>query len=694
MKSAERNELPEILRRARLQAGRISTRPPEASMKWLVSGLNLLEQGITIFDAELRLVHANRTFLRLYDLPDLFSVPGTTFEAINRFLAEKGDFGPGNVDELVQERVERARAFEDHYFERVRPNGTALAVEGHALADGGWVAVYTDITSKKHSEALLRERADQLSHSLLERSEQLEATNRELIAANRALEEVSRRLAESENRLRTITHSVPAHIAYIDRDRVYRFSNNKLADMLGLDDNHLQGKRVEDVFEPEALELLLPAIAGALGGKPGSVDFHPLDATGARRHIRTSLVPETGPQGDVTGAYILSLDVTGEKRAMELMVHSKRMEAATALTSGVVHDFSNIMTIILGNLNRLSDPVLTGEERERIFQATRRAVERGGRVTDQLMSFSRNEDLIPALCNVNRITEDLVRLFSASLDPSVSIAVTDTGEMLSAMMDERAYQDALLNLLLNARDAIGHAGSIAVEVAPAMAEAGGIAKITVRDDGCGFSDGTIDRACDAFFSTKQGGRGRGLGLSMVRRFLRRSGGGLEIESEPGKGAAITMTLPLSAEAAAYHITDRETGTRGKWPGGLAIVLDDEPEIRELVRGYLLRSGFQVIEAATGDEALNLLASLPKVALLVSDIMMPGSMTGIDVGRMAKEIRPETPCLLISGLASTHPALGDAEDEFYLLRKPFGEDAFTAALGEVFACQPELMADST
>ncbi|MCB1133056.1 MAG: PAS-domain containing protein, partial [Verrucomicrobiae bacterium] len=597
MGKASRAEPQEIARSAPLHTAKGGADASERRMEWLVSGLNLLEQGITIFDDQLRLVHGNRTFLRLYDLPDRFLTPGSTFEDIIRFLAEKGDFGPGEVDDLVKERVERAEAFEDHYLERVRPNGAVIAVEGHALANGGWVAVYTDITSKKRSDALLRERADQLSHSLLERSEQLETTNRELHGANRALEEVSRRLAESESRLRMVTHSVPAHIAYIDRDLVYRFSNNKLADMLGFDDVQFEGRRVSELFEPDDLEILMPAIGGALEGRPCSVDFHPRDANGDHRHLRTSLVPDRGPEGEVTGAYILSLDVTEEKRAMDLIVHSKRMEAAIALTSGVVHDFSNIMTIIHGNLNRLSDPSLPGEERERIGQATRRAVERGGRVTDQLMSFSRNEDLVPTLCNINRITEDLVRLFAASLDPATSIAINDPGEILSVCMDERAYQDALLNLLLNARDAIGHAGSIEVEISTVDGDNGRMAMISVRDDGCGFTEGTIEKACDAFFSTKQGGRGRGLGLSMVRRFLRRSGGGLEIESEPGKGALIRMHLPLASGGVSREDEARGPARRTARPGGLAIVLDDEVEIRELVRGYLLKAGFQVIEAS-------------------------------------------------------------------------------------------------
>ncbi|MEC9343201.1 MAG: PAS-domain containing protein, partial [Pseudomonadota bacterium] len=408
----------------------------------LASSLNLIEQGITIFDRDLLLVHGNRCFLRLYDLPDDFLKPGTSFEAIIRFLAEKGDFGPGDPDELVRERVERASAFEDHYLERTRPNGTVVAVEGHALANGGWVAVYTDVTARKRHEEMLRERADQLSLSLLERSEQLGAANRELTAANRALEEVKHQLIVSEERMRTITRSVPAHIAYVDRDRIYRFTNARFADIFGRPGTDVVGSRVDDLFEPEVLDVLLPAIAAGLQGNANSAEYSPASPDGQVRHVRTSLVPEFDADGAVVGLYVLSLDVTEEKRAMEALVSTKRMEAAVALTSGVVHDFSNIMTIILGNLNRLSDDGLPGDERAHIIQVTRRAVERGGRVTDQLMSFSRNEQLSPGPCNVNRITADLVRLFSASLDPAITVSVedeptADTGPA-GAFVDERA----------------------------------------------------------------------------------------------------------------------------------------------------------------------------------------------------------------------------------------------------------------
>ena len=536
----------------------------------LTSSLNLIEQGITIFDRDLRLVHGNRCFLTLYDLPDDFLQPGTSFEEILLFLAKKGDFGPGDPVELVRERVERARGFEDHYLERTRPNGTVVAVEGHALAHGGWVAVYTDVTARKRHEEMLRERADQLSLSLLERSEQLGAANRELTAANRALEEVKRQLIESEARMRTITRSVPAHIAYVDRDRVYRFTNARFADIFGREAGDVVGHRVDELFDADAMEVLLPAIEAGLKGASNSAEFSPVGPDGQTRHVRTSLVPEFGADGSVIGLYVLSLDITEERRAMDALVRSKRIEAAVALTSGVVHDFSNIMTIILGNLNRLSGDGLSAAEREHIISVTRRAVERGSRVTDQLMSFSRNEELSPSPCNVSRVTGDPVRLFSSSLDPAIVVSVEEdeasAGAPIGAFVDERALQDALLNLLLNARDAIGHAGTIRIELGRARPgdgdpESGEYVRIAVIDDGCGFAEGTIDQACKAFFSTQQGGRGRGLGLSMVRRFVRRSGGDMTIKSEPGKGAAVTLFLPpalmlkaMSAPAAVLATT--------------------------------------------------------------------------------------------------------------------------------------------
>ncbi|MFZ1815612.1 MAG: PAS-domain containing protein [Rhizobiaceae bacterium] len=647
----------------------------------LESGLNLLEQGITIFDRELRLVHANRTFITLYGLPQSFIQPGTTFEDINRFLAENGDFGPGDVDELVRERVERARAFEDHYFERTRPNGKVIAVEGHALATGGWVAVYTDISVRKHHESLLKETADRLSTSLLKRTGELEATNRELNAANRALEEVKRQLQESDLRMRTIMRSVPAHIAYLDREGVYRFSNNRFSGILRHQAEELAGMKVDEVFDPSVLEVLKPAIANAVAGEASSVEIDPVDETGVLRHVRTSLVPDIVSDGTVRGIYVLSLDITEERRAMEMLVHTKRIEAAIQLTSGVVHDFSNIMTIIAGNLNRLAEHDLPEAEREHILSVTRRAVERGGRVTDQLMSFSRNEELNPVECDVARISSDLVRLFAASLDPSITIA-TQGANNLGALVDERALQDALLNLLLNARDAIGHDGAITVTVDSQDRDGMPVTRISVSDTGCGFSAGTIEKACDAFFSTKQGGRGRGLGLSMVRRFVKRSGGELLIESEPGEGAVVTMYLPAAAILA--ELEDHEGGIEpaGEPITGLALVVDDEPDIREFMRRLLVRRGVKVMEASGPQEAFDLVSNIPMISLVISDIMMQGSQTGLDLCRRIRRERADLPILLVSGMATHHPVALEANGEFMLLRKPFGESEFASALSRI------------
>ena len=373
------------------------------------------------------------------------------------------------------------------------------------------------------------------------------------------------------------------------------------------------------------------------------------------------------------------------------------MDAAVALISGVVHDFCNIMTIILGNLNRLSDSRLSEAEREHIISVTRRAVERGGRVTDQLMSFSRNEELSPGPCDINRLAGDLLRLFSASLDPAVVVTLDESedgdapaqaplGARVGAFVDERAFQDALLNLLLNARDAVGHVGAIRVEIAAARHDDADAVRVSVIDNGCGFAEGTIDQACKAYFSTKQGGRGRGLGLSMVRRFVRRSGGDLVIDSEPGKGASVSMFLPTAELVDETPEAEPKPAQAGGF-AGLALVIDDEPEIRGLVRQYLLASGMKVIEAVEPSEAQELIANIPPIALVVTDIMMPGGLTGIDLVREIRETRPDLPVLFMSGLATSHPALQQAESWFPVLRKPFGEAEFNAALAGLGASRP-------
>src|SRR6056297_3859482 len=195
-----------------------------------MAGLNLIQQAISIYDADLQLGVCNHRFQEMFDLPDPLVTPGASFADTIRFLAKRGDYGDvGDLDAFVASRVEVARAFEPHYMERTRANGRTISVEGSPLPQGGWVTVYTDITRTKRQETLLRARSEELSDRLLSYSEELSSANRELSATITALEEAKRQLTASEARTRLTTEMMPAHIAHVGADRRYTYSNRRLS---------------------------------------------------------------------------------------------------------------------------------------------------------------------------------------------------------------------------------------------------------------------------------------------------------------------------------------------------------------------------------------------------------------------------------------------------------------------------------
>lgn len=207
------------------------------------AGLNLIQQALSIYDRRLTLVIGNRQFQDMFDLPNDLVQPGAPFSETIRYLAERGDYGAvGDIDLFVQSRVDQALDFEPHYMERTRANGRVISVEGHPLPQGGWVTVYTDITPIKRQESLLRARSEELSDQVLTYTEELAQTNRALTSSNTALEETKRQLTVMESRTRLTAEMMPAHIARIDRDLHYTFSNRRLGkvfpgrptDLLGL----------------------------------------------------------------------------------------------------------------------------------------------------------------------------------------------------------------------------------------------------------------------------------------------------------------------------------------------------------------------------------------------------------------------------------------------------------------------------
>jgi PAS domain S-box-containing protein len=674
------------------------------------AGFNLIQQGLTIFDADLRLIGWNARFTEMFELPETLVARGAAFEDIIRFLVERGEYGPGPVEARVRERVERARAFEDHYFERDRPNGMTLSIEGHPLTRGGWVAVYTDITAHRRQERLLRARSEDLSEQLLQHSAELARANRELAAANAALSETQRALIRSEARARLATEATPAHIAYVDRDLVYRYSNRRLDEVMGAHRGAVIGRTMADVLGEEIFAAIAPSLALALGGRSARCEFRHRRADGTDAAARVAFTPVfgDGAHGDesalartggpavgaeerrVRGLYLLSLDVTDERRAAEAMLQSKKMQAAAQLTRGLAHDFSNLLTVILGMQGRILGDAAVPQIARDAAEATRAAARRGAALIERLSNASERRELKSARADPGALLAGLADLAAPSLPAGVRLDTRIAPDLPGAWLDAGQLQDAVLNLLLNARDALAGGpagrGTITLSAWAERDEAGGpILVISVADDGPGFGPEARERAVEPFFTTKGRG-GSGLGLSMVYGFAVASGGTLDIGGAPG--ATVTLRLPVGpppAGAGADPGPDLSHIAGEVIPDGIALVADDAPDLRAVLRGALTDAGWPVLEAAGADEALDLARRIEDIRLVVSDIDMGPGRTGVDVADALAAARPDLRLLLTTGLHADAPERRRAIAAGHeVLAKPFTAEDLRARLASLRA----------
>ena len=630
------------------------------------AGLNLIQQALSIFDSDLRLAAHNRRYQEMFDLPDALVSPGTSFEDTIRFLVLRGEYGPQHDPETaVRQRVEIARAFHPHYMERERANGRWISVEGSPLPQGGWVTVYTDITEIKYQERLLRARSADLSDQVLGHAERLAQANRALAATNAALEEAKRELTEMEARTRLTTEMMPAHIAHVNRDLRYTYSNRRLNSVLPGRPSDVIGLHGREALGHATFERISAALDKALRGVPSVLEFTD-DESG--RRIRAAFTPDRIGKGAINGVYILSMDVTEEAQARAALAQTHKRELAAQLTSGLAHDFANLLTIILGLQGRLEKLDLATDARE-LVSATMAAARRGGVLLDRIGSISGKRRLRPVPTGLPSFLRDLGILAAGVLPPGIRLTTGARGIGGHLMLDAGSLQDALLNLILNARDAIGpRGGEIAVRIA-ALRDTW--LDITVEDDGPGFTPEALLRGADPFFTTK-GGEGSGLGLAMVYDFAKLAGGTIRLSNRPEGGARVILRLPLRPVAAASE-------------SHLVLLVEDNDEIRVAVREMLRNLGHNVIETASAEEA-EALADLPAVDRVLSDITLPGGMSGAELaGRLAAR-RPELWLGLMTSLPQSDRLRQHTEARFAVLPKPFDTGQLAAFL-DLGAGQP-------
>jgi len=350
--------------------------------------------------------------------------------------------------------------------------------------------------------------------------------------------------------------------------------------------------------------------------------------------------------------------VTEETQARTALQQTRRREMAAQLTSGMAHDFSNLLTIIMGSQSRLQRLPLPVEARD-LVTATLSAAHRGGSLLNRIADITGAREWNPVPADLRVMLSDLDTLAASALPDGIRLTIRNDIAPDALMLDTGMLQDSLLNLLLNARDACGSHGEIRLEVSAVQ---GTWADFTVTDTGPGFSESALKHALEPFFTTK-GGEGTGLGLAMVYDMVKLAGGRVRIGNTE-QGGKVSLRLPLRPAPSALA-------------PGLVLLVEDSPDLRAGIREMLREQGHAVIEAASVDEALALLSQLPDITLILSDITLEGDATGLDLLDRLPAIHP--PCLLMTSLPKDHPCHIAATGRVPVLMKPFTATGLTAFL---------------
>ena len=369
------------------------------------------------------------------------------------------------------------------------------------------------------------------------------------------------------------------------------------------------------------------------------------------------------------------------------LVQARKLEAIGRLTGGIAHDFNNLLMVIKGNLYLLGEQAqdrLDAEERlfiEDAQSATQQSIE----LTSGLLAFSRQQPLRAQLTSVNRLVQDMERLLSRVLGPAITWQIQTAPDIPDILIDPGQLQTALLNLVLNARDAMPRGGALGIHTAlvdvrngtdapTADLTPGRYVEVTVTDTGIGMDAATLARACEPFFTTKKAGQGTGLGLSTVYGFATQSQGSLVIQSQPGLGTCVRLFLPV---VVASDAPKPATALDGDAVGDAAtiLVVEDQAHIRRLASRYLRNLGYAVLEAANGQEAIEILETEPDINLVFTDIVMPNAMSGYDLAAWVAAHRPGLPCLLTTGYSSASASAIAHSDlpPFPVLAKPYSQD---------------------
>ena len=392
--------------------------------------------------------------------------------------------------------------------------------------------------------------------------------------------------------------------------------------------------------------------------------------------FEVAAAPIHDADGRIVQAVATFHDVTAKMKAEEALRQSQRMEGIGQLTGGVAHDFNNVLTAVLGSL-QLASRRVTDERARQLIDNAVQAAERGAKLTSQLLAFSRRQRLEPLPVDLNAMIERMGGLFSSTLGGTVKVEKVLAAGLPPALADPAQLELALLNLALNARDAMPQGGVLRLSTslanlgapkASSEPEAGRYIALSVKDTGPGMSDDVAERAFEPFFTTKPLGKGSGLGLSQVLGLAKQLGGGVRLQTAPNAGVEVILYLPVSPEPEAVVGADRQSEPPRAREGARVLVVDDDPDVRRFVVDFLEDSGYGVADAVDGPSGLKALQEKGPFDLILLDFAMPG-MTGSEVARTVRAANPGQPILMMTGYLEHEAVLSELGAQ-PMLQKPF------------------------
>lgn len=516
------------------------------------------------------------------------------------------------------------------------------------------------------------------------------------LTERRAAEEELRR---SEERFRLLVQSVTDYAIYmLDPDGRVTSWNAGAERFKGYRADEIIGEHFSRFYSVEDRAAGIPQIALKTAEREGRFEAEGwrMRKDGSRFWASVIIDSIRNDDGVLLGFAKVTRDLTEKRATEEQLRQSQKMEAVGQLTGGLAHDFNNLLTGISGSLEMMQIRMAQGRtaDLERYFIAAQGAVKRAAALTHRLLAFSRRQTLDPRPTDANRLIFGLEELVRRTVGPAVAVEVVGASGLWPILVDPNQLENALLNLCINARDAMPEGGNLTVEAANKWLDeraarqqdlpVGQYVSICVTDTGTGMTPDVIGKAFDPFFTTKPLGEGTGLGLSMIYGFARQSGGQVRIYSEVGEGTTMCLYLPRHDEdAVSDDISELYKPADPAGDGEVVLVIDDEPTIRMLLAEVLVEAGYAVMEAPDGPAGLRILESSARIDLLITDVGLPGGMNGRQVADAARVTRPDLKILFITGYAE-NAVLGGGRlgKDMFVATKPFQMDALATRIRDI------------